>query len=59
MSSQIILLSSKVILPEYKQNYANLEFRIFTSESDPNVRNSIQSEFPKTISTAYLVKLAN
>jgi len=28
-------------LPEYKPNYANLEFRIIKSEFDPNVRNSV------------------
>jgi len=31
----------KVSLPEYKPNYANLEFRVIKSEFDPNVRNSI------------------
>jgi len=46
-------------LPEYKPNYTNLEFRIIKSEFNPNVRNSIQSKFPKTMSTVYLVKLAD
>jgi len=28
-------------LPEYKPDYANLEFRIIKSEYRPNVRNSV------------------
>jgi len=36
----------KVILPEHKPVYANLEFRIIKSEFDPNVCNSMWSNFP-------------
>jgi len=44
--SNNFVTTPQVCLPEYKTNYASLEFRIIKSEFYPNVRNSIQSEFP-------------